>query len=166
MTNTIDKYWTAFYTKPRNEKKVAERLKSKGYEVYCPTRTVLKQWSDRKKKVVEPVFTSYLFARVDEAQRLEITEDLGIVSNVRWLGKPAVIRNSEIEEIRSFLDEYQNVRISSKEISIGDHIEVDGGALSGITGVVKRTKGNKVFMSISSLGIEMIAEISMRHIRD
>ncbi|MFT6214735.1 MAG: hypothetical protein ACJAS3_001130 [Roseivirga sp.] len=83
MNNFQGTYWTAFYTKPRNEKKASDRLKSKGFEVYCPTRTVLKQWSDRKKKVTEPVFNSYLFAKVDESQGLEILQDHGIVSNVR-----------------------------------------------------------------------------------
>ena len=63
------KYWTAFYTKPRNEKKVSERLLGSGFEIYCPVRTVLKQWSDRKKKIKEVLFTSYLFAYVNENER-------------------------------------------------------------------------------------------------
>ena len=52
--------WRAVYTKPRSEKKVAERLEEQGSEVYCPTQINLRQWSDRKKKVSAPVFPSYV----------------------------------------------------------------------------------------------------------
>lgn len=165
MDNLRRTYWTAFYTKPRNEKKTAERLISKGFDVYCPTRTVLKQWSDRKKKVVEPVFTSYLFAKVDETSRLEILKDSSIVSNVRWLGKPAVIQEREISEIKSFLEEFPLSELSNENFQVGNQVHVDSGALSGQSGVIRKTQGNRVFLLISSLGVELQAEISMNHLR-
>jgi transcription antitermination factor NusG len=56
-------HWSAIYTRSRNEKKVAERLNASGIKVYCPTQTTLKQWSDRKKKVTEPIFKSYVFVQ-------------------------------------------------------------------------------------------------------
>lgn len=158
-------YWTAFYTKPRNEKKAADRLVSKGFDVYCPTRTVLKQWSDRKKKVTEPVFTSYLFAKVDEASRLEILKDSSIVSNVRWLGKPAIIQEKEISEIKSFLEDFPLSELSGENFQAGSRVKIDSGALSGQSGLVRKTQGNRVFLLISSLGVELQAEISMNHLR-
>ena len=165
MNNQQRTYWTAFYTKPRNEKKAAERLTSKGFNVYCPTRTVLKQWSDRKKKVVEPVFTSYLFARVDEACRLEILKDASIVSNVRWLGRPAIIQEKEISEIKSFLEEVPLSELSNENFQTGSRVSINSGALSGQSGVIRKTQGNRAFLLISSLGVELQAEISMNHLR-
>jgi transcription antitermination factor NusG len=165
MNNPLESYWTAFYTKPRNEKKASDRLKSKGFEVYCPTRTVLKQWSDRKKKVTEPVFNSYLFAKVDELARLEILKDSGIVSNVRWLGQPARIRENEISQIRAFLEEYPLAEAISKDLSIGDKMDIDSGILAGQSGTIKQVRGGKVVLSISSLGLEMQAEISLNHLK-
>tara|TARA_R110001592_G_scaffold119404_1_gene322428 strand:- start:26615 stop:27121 length:507 start_codon:yes stop_codon:yes gene_type:complete len=165
MNNSQRVYWTAFYTKPRNEKKAAERLISKGFDVYCPTRTVLKQWSDRKKKVIEPVFTSYLFAKVDEACRLEILKDSSIVSNVRWLGKPAIIQEQEISEIKSFLEEFPLSELSGESFQVGSRVNVDTGALSGQSGVIRKIQGNKVFLLISNLGVELKAEMSMNHLR-
>ncbi|KYG81145.1 UpxY family transcription antiterminator [Roseivirga echinicomitans] len=164
MNRERDPYWTAFYTKPRNEKKSADRLASKGYQVYCPTRTVLKQWSDRKKKVVEPVFSSYLFAKVDDAERLEILKDSGIVSNVRWLGKPAVIRDNEIREINNFLNDYPAADVLNNDYLVGDHVTVETGALSGNSGVVRKIKKGRVVISIVSLGIEISAEIGLNHL--
>ena len=161
----MNTYWTAFYTKPRNEKKAADRLLSQGFEVYCPTRTVVKQWSDRKKKIKEPVFTSYLFAKVDEVSRTEILMDTGIVSNVFWLGLPAVIRENEILAIKSFLDDFPQAEMSNGSPSEGNKVEIETGPLSGQTGVIRRIKGNRAFLAIASLGIEMNAEMSLGHLK-
>ena len=85
--------WYAIYTKSRSEKKVATRLQEMGISVYCPTQTVLRQWSDRKKKVTEPVFRSYVFVQFkDEAERLAILQTYGVVAFVRYLKQIAVIK--------------------------------------------------------------------------
>ena len=65
-------HWFAVYTKPRWEKKVAAILEGKGIENYCPLNKVVKQWSDRKKIVLEPIFKSYVFVRVPDAAKWEL----------------------------------------------------------------------------------------------
>ena len=65
MKETIQKSkWYVLYTKPRHEIKALERLAQNGFEVYCPMKTTLKQWSDRKKKVSEPLLPSYIFIKI------------------------------------------------------------------------------------------------------
>ena len=49
------------YTRPRWEKKIASLLDSRGIENYLPLNKILKQWSDRKKIVQEPLFKGYIF---------------------------------------------------------------------------------------------------------
>ncbi|MBO3700901.1 UpxY family transcription antiterminator [Roseivirga sp. E12] len=166
MNNNLSPYWTAFYTKPRSEKKTADRLLGQGFDVYCPTRTVVKQWSDRKKKVSEPVFTSYIFAKVDENSRNEILNDQGIVSNVFWLGMPATIRDCEILAIKSFLEDFPQAEMSCGRPVLGSKVEIESGPLSGQTGVVSHIQGNRAFLVIGSLGIEMHAEISLGHLKE
>ena len=153
------KYWTAFYTKPRNEKKVAERLGAKGFTVYCPVRSVLKQWSDRKKKVKEVLFTSYLFAYVDETERTEILQDQGIVSSVFWLKEPVRIPESEIQAIKNFLSNYGDSNIELESFQEGDTLRIQAGPFKGEEGIIERIKGNKVVLSLKSLGIDLKAEI-------
>ena len=165
MNKDRNTYWTAFYTKPRSEKKVAERLYAEGFEIYCPTRTVLRQWSDRKKKVKEPIFTSYIFARVDEISRAQITMRPGIVSNVFWLGKPVKIRDQEIVEIRAFLEEHPKAEVAYGNFQKGDQITIDSGPLIGSNGIVSRIKGSKAHLSITSLGIEIQAEVCLNHLK-
>ena len=64
--------WYVVYTKSKQEKKVAEGLKKLGIEAYCPLVTVMKQWSDRKKKVEVPLINSYVFVNIDERQRDDV----------------------------------------------------------------------------------------------
>src|SRR5690242_2529438 len=108
--------WYAVHTRQRWEKKVASLLEKKGIEQYCPLNKVLRQWSDRKKTVLEPLFTSYVFIRVAEADHLKVKQTEGVLSLVHWLGKPAVIKEEEIEVIRQFLTEYPNVQLEKAAV--------------------------------------------------
>ena len=56
--------WYALYTKPRKEQKVAQQLEELGFVVYLPLKVEVKQWSDRKKKVISPLFSSYVFIQI------------------------------------------------------------------------------------------------------
>ena len=64
-----EKKWYVIYTRPRWEKKVASLLQAKAIEHYCPLNRVMKQWSDRKKIVLEPLFKGYIFVKVKESVR-------------------------------------------------------------------------------------------------
>ena len=52
------KSWYVLYTKSRHEKKLADRLQSEGWTVYCPLKKTTRQWRDRKKVVEEALFPS------------------------------------------------------------------------------------------------------------
>lgn len=127
--NTKD--WRAVYTKPRSEKKVAERLEQQGIEVYCPVQTTLKQWSDRKKKVSVPIFPSYVFLRLSEKESDLVLQDPGVLNFVYWLGQPALIRDEEIEGIRAFLSNYRDSTIVLVDYEKGDKVEIIEGPFKG-----------------------------------
>jgi len=101
---SLTKKWYVVYTRPRWEKKVADLLFRKKIEYYCPLNKVYKQWSDRKKLVAEPLFTSYVFVRIDESEQLTVRLTDGVINFVYWLGKPAQVRNEELEAISDFLN--------------------------------------------------------------
>jgi len=105
----IKKIWYAVYTKPRWEKKVAAMLLEKGIENYCPVNKVTRQWSDRKKVVMEPVFKGYVFVKLEDNKKWQVKDVNGILNFVYWLGKPAVIRDEEIDTIRKFLNEFKRL---------------------------------------------------------
>ena len=66
MDASSQRHWHVLYTKPRNEKKVAERLSGAGDTVYCPLQKVRRQWSDRLKVIEEPLFKGYAFIHIED----------------------------------------------------------------------------------------------------
>ncbi|RYZ48538.1 MAG: UpxY family transcription antiterminator, partial [Chitinophagaceae bacterium] len=106
-----NKTWYAVYTLPRWEKKVARILEQQGIGVYCPLNKVVRQWSDRKKKVLEPLFKGYVFVQVSESEKWRVKETHGILNYVYWNGKPGIIRNDEIETIKHFLEGFTDVEV-------------------------------------------------------
>src|SRR5690242_5763495 len=95
--------WFVFYTKSRHEKKVHDYLIARGYTPFLPLQTVVKQWSDRKKKVVTPLFNSYIFVQTYEHEIPSILATPGLSWNVRYNGKPAELRQEELELIIRFV---------------------------------------------------------------
>jgi len=152
--------WYALYTKPRNERKTAGLLGERGVTVYCPLRETIKEWSDRKKKVQEPLFGSYIFVFLEryETDQLLVLETPGAVRFLWWQGKPAVVREEEITAIRNFLNEHTNALITT-HVTEGDIVSVDHGILKEKEAVVVRMKGNKAVLRLSSLGWNITAEL-------
>ncbi|MFN2439538.1 MAG: UpxY family transcription antiterminator [Chitinophagaceae bacterium] len=158
------KQWYAVYTKPRWEKKVAELLTKKKIENYCPLNKVKKQWADRKKLVFEPLFTSYVFVKVSEMEHLQVRQTAGIINLVYWLGKPAVIRDVEIDIIQRFLSEHSNVQIERTKVNVNDIVRVISGPLMEHEGHVVAVKNKTVKIILPSLGYIMMAEVEARNV--
>lgn len=151
--------WYAVYTKPRWEKKTAALLLQKGLESYCPLNRVVKQWSDRKKKVEEPLFTSYVFVHITEAQKEAVRRTEGVVNFVYWLGKPAVIDEKEIDAIRDFVQQHENIKLEALSLRPGQEIEISHGLLKGKKGRVTRLLGNKIEIVLEQLQVKMVAGV-------
>src|SRR5687768_3071306 len=122
-----EKRWYAVYTHARWEKKVASLLARKEIENYCPLNKVLRQWSDRKKFVYEPLFTCYVFVRISKKESVSVLQTDGVLNYVNWQGKPAVIRDPEIELIKKFLLDHSNVRLEKIEVNVNDTVHIKYG---------------------------------------
>lgn len=144
--------WYVLYTKPRWEKKTATELERNGIEVYCPMITTVRQWSDRKKKVTSPLFTSYIFVRLKEKDRNLVFSAPGVVRYLFWLGKPAIVRDEEIETIERWLnnDQYEDVQVRS--FQPGERVEIQSGPMKGQKGVVKEVGKKEIRLVLESLG--------------
>jgi transcription antitermination factor NusG len=160
------KKWYAIYTKPRWEKKVNLVLERKGVEVWCPLQKVRKQWSDRKKIVEEPLFKSYVFVHIGDNEKTNVLMTDGVLNFVYYVGKPAIIRNEEIEVIKRYLAEEQ-ASISIQSISSLDEntrIKVNHGIFMDSTGTVVKGGKKKVYVKLESLDQVMIVEFPLEHV--
>jgi transcription antitermination factor NusG len=151
--------WFAIYTRPRWEKKVNQLLLQKGIEVYCPLNKVRRKWSDRIKTVEEPLFKSYVFVKVADEERTKVRMTEGVVNFVYWDGKPAIIKEKEIQTIKRFLDEYENVEVVKMELNEGDRVQVIAGPMMDQEGKVIEVKNKVAKVCIDSLGYMLIAYI-------
>ena len=151
--------WQVLYVNSRAESKVADRLSAKGFEVFCPMKTVVRQWSDRKKKLKEPYFRSYVFVHLNQADRVEILQTPGVVAFVFWLRKPAIIPDKEMMEVISFFDKNQNENIICETFEPGQTLLIKEGLMQEKKGVVLRQSRNKVVLQIEQLGISLSVEV-------
>lgn len=153
------KKWYAVYTRPRWEKKVHQLLRDKGIDSYCPLNKVRRQWSDRVKKIEEPLFKSYVFVRMVEEEKTSVRMTNGVVNFIYWLGKPAVITNKDIENIQRFLGEYEEVEVESLELSPKDRVKVKLGVFTNEIAEVMKVGKKKVEIRIESMGYKLVAWI-------
>jgi transcription antitermination factor NusG len=164
MAEEIKKTWYAVYTRPRWEKKVASLLLEAGIENYCPINKVTRQWSDRKKVVLEPVFKGYVFVKVEEAKKWEVTNVSGILNYVYWLGKPAQIREEEIDMIKKFLNEFNDVQVEAKGFVVNSEVRIKQGVLMNYHGIVVEVLGNRAVVKIDSLDLQLSAHFDKKNL--
>ncbi len=123
--------WYAVYTKPRNEKKVAELLGREGIDHYLPLVRREKIWSDRRKMVDEPLFSSYIFVHITEKEHLAVLQTPGVVRFIVFEGKKVLVRDIQIEAIRKFCATGEDLFLDVKDYSVGRKVKVILGGLKG-----------------------------------
>lgn len=143
--------WYVLHTKPRSEKKVEEQLLSLGINAYCPTRSEIKIWSDRKKRIRKPVLPSMVLVNIDEKDTNRVFESPLVVRYMFWMGKRAVVRQSEVDILKKYLDgSYNLISSNSSSINIGDNFKLP--SFNNEKGIVDRISNNNVWIYLKSIG--------------
>ena len=151
----MKKKWFVVYTRPQQELKVAEQLSAMGITNYCPTIILLKQYSDRKKKVNKPLLSSYVMVELEEKEREKVFSCTGIVRYLFFLGKPAVVPGSDIELMQDHLNGvYNDIKVT--DLTLGQTHTIAEGPFSGISGRVVQSDNTKVKLELASLGMSII----------
>ena len=144
----MNKNWYALYTKPRAEFQAEKQITSIGVETYLPTITTLRQWSDRKKKVTAPLLPGYIFINADEKERLNSLEQYSVVRTIMFEGKPAVIPDWQIDNLRKLLSKNPEVFILDR-LTAGTRVKITSGPFADIEGVVMQEANNEMNLVIS-----------------
>lgn len=149
--------WYALYTRPRWEKKVADLLGLKQIENYCPLQKMERNWSDRKKIILEPLFKSYVLVRLAPKAHIPVLQTDGVIGFVTFQGKPAVIRDEEIEIVKQFLQNYEHIQVERIDVNINDEVTIINGPLMQQTGQVMEVNNRMVKVMLPSLGFALVA---------
>jgi len=151
--------WFAIHTRHQHEKVATQILARKGFEVFLPLYTAVRNWSDRAKEVTLPLFPSYLFLRGGLERRLSILTTPGVHGLVAFGGLPAVIPDAEIDAVRQALANSARVE-PSPFLKCGDWVRVKCGPLEGIEGILVRTKSQyRLVLSVELVRQSVAVEV-------
>ena len=151
--------WFVLYTKPQFEVKVAQGLEAMGIRAYCPVYKEIKQYSDRKKKIEKPLLRSYVLVQLEDKDREVVFAIYGVVRYLFWLGKPAIVREEEIEFMKSAMNGvYKSVTVS--QLQKGAIYKIPDGPFMGQKGKVVNLLTSRVKLELPSLGILVTLKIA------
>ena len=146
--------WYVLITKSRSEKKVEEKLLSIGINAYCPIRYETRFWSDRKKRIEVPALPSMVLVNIGEEDINRVFESPSVIRYMFWLGKRAVVRQSEIDILKKYLSgnyNFDNAKLSN--VKVGDNFELP--SFNNESGIVKRVSNNSIWIFLKSIGFNV-----------
>lgn len=159
--------WRVFYTRPRAEFQCESRVRNREIETFVLKREVLHQWKDRTKRVTEPVFSGYMFARVHERERLDVLQTDGIVRCVSFGPALAEVPEDEMERLQ--LAQLDPRRLALYELQLpikGTRVVVTHGPMAGLTGDVLEHRGESyLVVRIDSIGRALRINIPAEWVR-
>jgi transcription antitermination factor NusG len=90
----------------------------------------------------------------------------GVLNFVYYVGKPAIIRDEEIEVIKKYLSEEQaTISIQSlNSLDENTRIKVNHGIFMDSTGTVVKGGKKKVYVKLQSLEQVLIVEFPLEHV--
>lgn len=139
--------WYVLYTSPRAEKQVRNRISLLDVECWLPLHRTPRVWSDRVKLVDVPLFNSYVFVRCTPGQLYPLLKVSGVVRIILYDGKPAIVRQEEIEAIKDFIEQS-----AGYPLILGEDVDILAGIMKRISGKLRRIKKTYLVLYLEQLG--------------
>ncbi|HEX9740458.1 MAG TPA: UpxY family transcription antiterminator [Ignavibacteriaceae bacterium] len=159
LSDINERWWFALYTKPRSEFKAAEQIDKAGIQYYLPSVTKVKQWSDRKKKVTEPLLKGYIFIYANERERIISLEQYSVVRCLTERGRAAKIPEWQINNLKKMLSTESDVLVKEGLVP-GVKIKIKEGPFEGVIGVLREIDNEKTLaVSIDLLNRSVVAHL-------
>ena len=149
--------WFVGHTKFRSEFKALDCFEKMGLESYVPYLIEKRQWSDRIKKVKNPAITGYVFFRISKICFDTINSNPFVKRVVRNNGAIVVIKDEEIDELKSALSSYSMYNPIKK----GNSVLIENGVFKHRKGVVESINKNDITILINKL----IVKLSLKETR-
>jgi transcription antitermination factor NusG len=143
--------WYAIFTLSQNERSAARYLEACEIEAFVPTFETVRIWKNRQRvRIAEPLFPTYLFAKMhatEQSMALRVPGVRRIVGNHRG---PVPLPGAEIEFLRSraMVEKVEPY----KGLVVGEKVRVKCGSMQGLEGILVRKKNSLRFV----LTIELI----------
>ena len=156
-----DRHWYALYTRPRFEQKVDSLLLQKKLHSFLPQRETIRYWSNnRKRKIKEPLFRSYVFVLANAKERYLAVQTYGVASIVGIKGQPSRIPDEQIQGIYRIMENGYDPE-PCNFLNYGDQVEITSGPLKGLRGFYIEDRGkSKIVISLAAIGQSIAVAVS------
>ena len=155
--------WYVIHTRPRQEERALENLTRQGYKAWMPWLEVEKIRGGRITKVIEPMFSRYLFIQLDQVTTNwgPIRSTLGVSKLVTFGNKAASISNEFVEILqRTPLQDSKHI------LKQGDEVEIMQGPLKGVKGIFDQQDGElRAMILIELINQSHKVQVSMQELR-
>ncbi|HEV3040010.1 MAG TPA: UpxY family transcription antiterminator [Candidatus Angelobacter sp.] len=155
------KSWFAVFTMPRHEKRVEAHLCLREIENFLPLYQRQRQWKDGSKGVVQlPLFSNYVFVRIQHRGRILVLKVPGVISVVGCGAQPLPVPDLYIQWLREGLLER---KIEPHPYLVaGTRVRIRSGIMSGMEGVLLRRKNNvRVVLTVEAIMRSMTVEVEI-----
>jgi transcription antitermination factor NusG len=157
-----DYQWFAVWTRSRQEKVSATMLAAMGVQHFLPLKSEIRQWSDRKQRVDVPLFSGYLFVRINSsrASGLQVLKATGIAGFVGNTSGPLPIPDQQIEDVRTILTRQPDCTVLPF-IKKGLRVRVIKGPLAGVEGrLLSSNAASRLLISIEMIHKTLAVSVS------
>ncbi len=148
MFERAEPAWFAVYVRSRHEFVADDELRKKGVKTFLPSVERMRQWKDRKKLVLFPLFPCYLFVHLSPAEDgfLNVLRSRGVVSFVSTEpGLPAVVPDEDIHALDLMLRSGEPIDIYP-HLKEGMRVKIKRGPLRGAEGILNVKEGQDMFL--------------------
>jgi transcription antitermination factor NusG len=158
--------WFAIMARTGREKSTTMLLENAGYECFLPVSKYTRRWSDRMKQIEVPLFSGYLFCRMNPHNRLPVLMTPGVIQIV-GAGKSLIpVQEEEIAAIQRVVKNGLST-MPWPYLQVGHVARIEEGPLRGMTGIIIRIKsGMKLVLSVSLLQRSVAVEVDRSWLRD
>ena len=127
-----------------------------------------REWSDRKKRVEFPLFPGYVFSRFELTELVEVLTTPGLVDVVRVAGRPAPVKEEELDSVRALLRGAREAGVEphpAQFLKPGQQVRVTSGPFCGVCGTLTQERGtSRVVVRLGTLRQAVAIEMDRRHL--
>ena len=154
--------WYAVHSRPKQEQRALENLQNQGYEAWLPLITLEKLRRGRVTEVVEPMFSRYLFIRLDmeHTNWTPIRSTLGVSSLVSFGNRPAHMSDDLINALRNMPE-----RAPEKFLQKGQAVRMIEGPLKGLDAVYQQSDGElRAMVLVDLMSKQHLVSVDAQHL--
>jgi transcriptional antiterminator RfaH len=158
--------WLVVYTRPHHEKRICKLLQEKNIEAFLPLQSTFRQWSDRKKKVTEPLFSCYLFVNITLKEYYKVLSVPGVIRFVCFEGKAATVSEKQIQTIKDLLNNNFELEEIPFTLKKGNKVRIMVGTLSGIDGeLVMYNNKKRVLIRVEEINKSLFVNVPLDYLK-